>query len=117
MAASLAAPTLATKRTLARAICQNGIAVNALRHHVRHRSTVLRSTWMSAMNRRMRACVAPSRSIAIRIIVAARYTLRPRKRSDGGVLRLRQPCRAQHRLNRKSCSGGSLHSLPFGLRR
>ena len=101
---------------LARAICQKGVAVNASRHHVRHRSTVLRSTLMSAVSRRMRACVAPSRRIAIRMIVAARYTLRPRKRSDGGVLRLRQPCRAQHRLSRKSCSGGSLRSLPLGLR-
>jgi hypothetical protein len=101
---------------LARAICQKGVAVKASRHHVRHRSTVGRSTWMSAVSRRMRDAVAPSRRIAITTIVAARYTLRPRKRNDGGVLRLRQPCRAQHRLSRKSCSGASLRSLPLGLR-
>ena len=101
---------------LARAICQKGIAVKAPRHHVRHRSTVLRPTWMSAVSRRMRDAVAPSRRIETRTIAAARYTLGPRKRSDCGVLRLRQPCRAQHRLNRKSCSGPNLRSLPRGLR-
>src|SRR5262245_193928 len=71
----------------ARAICQNGIAVNISRH----RSTLRRSTPTSSVRRRRRAAVAPSRRIAITIIVAARYALGPRKRRDGGILRLRQP--------------------------
>jgi hypothetical protein len=43
----------------ARATFQNGVAVKLSRHHVRHRSTVRRSTPITWVSSRMRSAVAP----------------------------------------------------------
>ena len=40
------------------------------------------------------------RMAAAKKITPSRYTFRPRNRVEGGVTRLRQPSRSQHRLNR-----------------
>ena len=51
------------------------------------------------------------------ITTAPRYTRRPRKRSDGGVARLRQPSRPQQRLKRvTNSSPAAAISAPRGLR-
>src|SRR5271157_2269932 len=96
---------------------QNGLVVNLSRHHLRQRSTVRRSTPTSPDSRCILPAVAPSRMIAISTTVAARWTLRPRNRNDGGVLRVRQPSRAQQKLKRQSCSSPSPAGRPRGLRR
>src|SRR5580704_6353397 len=100
----------------ARAIRQNGVAVNASRHQWRQRAIVWRSTLATSESRAKRASVAPCFRMAISTTIAATWTRRPRKRSDAGVSRPRQPSTAQQKLKRWSCSGPSLQPRPLGLR-
>jgi hypothetical protein len=55
----------------ARATFQNGVVVKLSRHHVRHRSTVRRSTPITSVSSRMRSAVAPCRRTAINTTIAA----------------------------------------------
>jgi hypothetical protein len=85
-------------------------------HHFRQHSTVRRSTPTVSLRRRIRAVVMPSRRIAIRMTAAVRETLRPRKRDEGEVSRVRRPCRVEHKLS-QSWSGPKQHRRQHGLRR
>src|SRR5271166_3098208 len=97
-------------------ILQNGVAVNVSRHHLRQRAIVRRSTDTTWLKRSSRASLTPCCRMAISTTMVATYTLRPRKRSDGGVARERQPSTAQQKLKRWSCSGPRRHGRPRGLR-
>jgi hypothetical protein len=94
---------------------QNGLAANALPHHVRQRLTVRRLTPKSSVN--CRVAVASCRIAATSTTTAPSQALRPRKRNDGGVLRLRQRSTAQQKLNRWAYSSPSPPGPPRGLRR
>lgn len=60
--------------------------------------------------------VGPWRSAVARTTTAPRYTLRPRKRTEGGVWRVRHPSTAQQKLWRRSYPSGSSAGPPRGLR-
>jgi len=94
---------------------QNGLAVNALRHHCRHRAMVLWLTPNSSDS--CRAAAAPCRIAETSTTTAPRKTLRPRNRNDGGVRRLRQRSAAQQKLKRWSKPALSPAGAPRGLRR
>src|SRR5271166_1154191 len=99
----------------ARAILQNGVAVNVSCHHLRQRAIVRRSTDTTWLKRSSRASLTPCCRMVISTTMVATYTLRPRKRSDGGVARERQPSTAQQKLKRWSCSGPRRHGRPRGF--
>jgi hypothetical protein len=67
----LAAGVLVDAVDAARATFQNGVAMKLSRHHMRHRSTVRRSTPITSVSSRMRSAVAPCRRIAINTTIAA----------------------------------------------
>jgi hypothetical protein len=94
----------------ARAVCQNRLAAKVVSHHVRQRATVRRLTPNISESLCTRTAVAPCCIVATSTTIAARYALRPRNRSEGGVLRLRQSRRAQQTLNRQHCSLGSMRA-------
>ena len=113
-AGSRACSTGGIKR--ARAVCQNGVAVNVSLHHRRQRAMVRGGTGTISPRRSRRDALAPDCRMAISTTMAATYTRRPRKRSDGGVARDRHPCRRQQNEKRWSCSGPSFSGRPRGLR-
>ncbi|MBM3332806.1 hypothetical protein FJY68_13330 [candidate division WOR-3 bacterium] len=69
-------------------------------HHCRQRVTVRALTPVSCRIRESRSGVGPWRSIVTRTTAAAAKTLRPRKRTDGGVVLRRHPFRLQQKLAR-----------------
>lgn len=86
---------------------QKGILGNSSRHHRCQRSTVCRLTPTSFFCRRIRTGVTPQRIAVITVTSTARYTLRPRKISEAGVVRPRHPSFAQQ----KDCRQHSTHSM------
>ena len=55
----------------ARAICQNGVVVNVVRHHRRQRAIVRGGTGTTALRRSMRDALAPECRMAIKTTIAA----------------------------------------------
>src|SRR5271170_6249412 len=84
-------------------------------HHPSHRFVVRAGT---PVTRRTDPSVPSAcASMLATSTTAPRYTRRPRNRSDGGVARLRQPSRPQHKLNRRTNSSPACAiSAPRGLR-
>lgn len=109
-------PNSTSPRSRPRAACQNGVAVNVSAHHARHRSNVRALTPNSERNSLARGGVTPCRIADTSTTIAPRYTRRPRNRTDGGVVRARQPSVAQHRLNRFSYARSRSAGPPRGLR-
>src|SRR5208283_1190280 len=84
----------------ARATFQNRVWGKCSRQKTCQRAMVRRSAPKRPQSSRMLRGEGSCRMAAAKKITAARYTFRPRNRVDGGVTRLRQPSRSQHRLNR-----------------
>ena len=85
-------------------------------HHARQRCSVRRLTPTSASIRAALPAVTPPVTALTSTTSAARYTRRPRNRSEGGVVRFRQ--RSQHRLSRQRYSSRSSSGRPrLGFRR
>ena len=95
---------------------QNGPAAKTQSHHWRQRATVRRLT-PSRSDSCRRAALAPCCVAETSVTTAARYTLRPRNRREGGVARLRQPATAQQKLRRRSSASSDPAGRPRGLRR
>jgi len=74
--------------------------VLAFRHQARQRVSVRTLTPSSSRRRAARAAVMPSTIAVTNTTTAPRYTRRPRYRTEGGVVRRRQPSCAQQKLNR-----------------
>lgn len=100
----------------ARAIFQKALCTKWCCHHSRQCSSVRRSIFRPRASRKSctRLAVIPCRMAETRTTTNPTYTLRPRKRTDGGVRRLRQS--AQQKLSRSfQVSGpprGFLSKLP-----
>src|ERR1017187_264939 len=85
-------------------------------HQTSHRRTVRTGTPFTSLTR-PRPTSFVSRPIPLAITTtAAKYSLRPRNRSDGGVARLRQPSTRQHRLSLRVYPSAAPPSSPRGLR-
>lgn len=72
--------------------CQNFVMTNSSRHHLRQRRQVdSRTTIPKCFSiNAMRRLLIPHAMIEIKINNGAGYHLRPKNRTDGGVVRLRQ---------------------------
>jgi four helix bundle protein len=80
---------------LARRPCnvfQTGVSRNCSSHQRLQRSSVRRLTPISVRSSATRRADSPCRIALASTTTAARYTRRPRYRSDGGVDRFRHPC-------------------------
>lgn len=97
-----------TGKRRAQASFQNTVCGMRSRQKTCHRAMVRRSAPTSFDNSWTRRGVGPCCMAAIRTTTAERYTLRPRKRTDGGVILFRHPSRSQQKLKRYwYCSGRS----------
>ena len=86
----------------ARALFQNALSTKFSSHQARQRSKVRSLSPNSLRNRSTRLRFNPCIMALSNTTTAPTYTLRPRNRTLGGVLRLRQFSRAQQKLRRVS---------------
>jgi hypothetical protein len=91
--------------SLARAVRKNALSTKAPPHHAAQRRNVRLGTALATNADRLAASTT-----------TAAYTRRPRKRTDGGVSRFRQPPREQHSLNRRETPASQAGGIPRGLR-
>src|SRR5262249_26904229 len=100
----------------ARALFQKVSLGNSSFHHVCQRARVLRETSKSPLSSLKPMGVGPWRMAVRRMTITFRYTFGPRKRTEGGVPRRRQPSALQEKLNRRRYSGGKSVGPPRGFR-
>lgn len=99
-AGSAATSTAGTKRP--RTLSQKRLVAKIVDHHLHHRASVRRLIPSTADSLVTAAFEGPRTSADASTTTAPTYTLRPRKRTDGGVHRRRQPSAAQQKLVRTS---------------
>ena len=110
-------PASSTGTSAPRATRQKRLAANASDHQRRPRRTVRGLTAKRSRSASRRRSVSPCANALTSTTTAPRYTRRPRNRTDAGVVRRRQPSRAQQKLTRYgSLSPSTARATPRGLR-